>query len=143
MAVGSLFILLLLGLVIALAVVIGLLCTRRKPAPAAYTPPPEINPADRQQEREAILEQLAQKEISQDEAEQKLRELDNPVPAEMPPPPAQQNNRGCGCLAAVVIALVLFGLLAFLLLGFFGIQTRSSHEALQQTIRLEELPQHP
>ena len=109
--------------VVALIPILIFLFTRRKPEPVRLAHQEETRRVDRRQEREAILEQLARKEIGQDEAERKLRELDNPVPAEMPPPPVQPNNRalgcGCGCLVVILLALLIAPLL-FILLAHFG-----------------------
>ena len=127
MAIGFIFLLLLIAATVAGVILIALLCMRRKPQPVTIDLPEQTNPVDRKQRRTAILEKLSQKEISQNEAERQLLELDNPVPAEMPPPPAPQKNHGCGCLIATVIALALIGLL-ILALGLFGVERRQTHK---------------
>lgn len=118
MALGPLLILLLAVGTIGLVVLLVVLLSRPKPTAVPVVSAHSINPTDRQQLREAILEQLSRKEINQDEAERQLLELDNPVPEEMPPPPQRRNGRGCGCLIAATVAIALLALLLPLLLFF-------------------------
>jgi uncharacterized membrane protein len=134
-------ILLILGIVLAVVLVCVLLATRRKtramPAPTMPVTAAN-NPEARNQRREAILERLAKKEISSEEAEQQLLALDNPLPEQMPvAPPPPRNGCGSGCLVAVICGIVIFVLLILVLLGsFFFMRT---NEVRAHAIRTEEM----
>lgn len=133
--------LIIISVVIILPIV--LICVllfgrQRKPAASPVVQPAtNDNPEARNQRREAILGQLANKTISREEAERQLRELDNPLPEQMPaaPPPAG-NGCGKGCLVAGICAIIALGVLLLLLLGMFGITGRTMH---RQAIRIEEM----
>lgn len=130
--------LLVIGVVIVLPIVLIaiLLGRRRPPASSAAPPAPNENPAARNQRREEILGRLARKEISRDEAERQLVELDNPVPAQMPAtPPPPRNGCGSGCLVAVICGMVAFVLLLLLLGSFFLHRNRTFHQS--RSIQME------
>ena len=57
-----------------------------------------------------ILEMLAKKEISKEEAEKKLSELGSPLPDLEPPQPTPP-KKNKGCLIIILLALILFLLL--------------------------------
>lgn len=122
--------LLIVGLLIILPIV--LICVllgslRSRPVPQPTQPPEAIDPAERNRKREAILNQLAAKEITKEDAEQQLLELDNPVPEQLPVAPLPP-RRGCGagCLVAVICIIVA---VILLLLSVFGVTSvrRVSH----------------
>jgi hypothetical protein len=86
--------------------------SRPHPPPA---PPP---PAVRREGRLSILQRLADRRITVEDAEQELLRLGDPVPATMPPPPpAPAPSRGRGCLLAALVFLVIGAVLLVLLLG--------------------------
>lgn len=133
-----LLMLILLLLLLPVILIIVLVGRRNQPPPAAAPQVEPMAPGERSRRREAILERLASKELSREEAEQQLLELDNPVPAEMPGAPQRKGNGaalGCGCLVAVLLAIVAAVLLFGLLFGF------RSHHVRAETIRLEHLRQ--
>lgn len=106
----------MIGLVIAVTlvglVVIVALNARRRSATVAA--PPADTPAGvpleaRREARETVLRKLADKELTREQAEAQLAELDNPVPETLPTPQAQRGvgGRGCGCLAASLLGLLI------------------------------------
>jgi hypothetical protein len=118
--------LIIVGLIVIFAIIlpITLLCVvlaGRRNKTAASTPvQPEatpVNPEARNQRREAILDQLAKKEITSEDAEQQLLELDNPLPEQMPvTPPKSGCGMSLGCLVAAICGLFIFVVLAVVLL---------------------------
>ena len=98
--------------------------------------------ADGRGERERVLQQLAEKKLGLDEAEQRLSELDNPVPETIPEGPARRGKMGCGCLVAVVLAVLLPLLVLALLWVFMGVRptmVRSEMKLMeQQCMRMEQ-----
>lgn len=71
-------------------------------------------------DRKEVLEKLASREISQQEAERLLNEAGAPIPESPPPPPPQRSgcSRGClvGCAAACLVTVVLVFLIPMLML---------------------------
>ena len=116
--------------VLPLIIILIILGTRKGRAAAPMHPPAgSIDPAERNRQREAILEKLANKELSREEAEQELLELDKPLPEQMPaPPPAGGKGCGAGCLVAAIVGIIGFILLPLLLYGMFGIRVQHSIE---------------
>ena len=106
------FVLMLPLLAVAVVVLVGLvivvLVCRKKGSPQPVTPPAEPAEGGCRMARSEILQKLANKEISREEAEQKLVGLGDPVPPVMPPSPKPQNSKGCGCLAGVALRSVWF-----------------------------------
>jgi cytochrome c-type biogenesis protein CcmH/NrfG len=135
------FVLLLAGLVIILPIVlICVLLGKRRGQPTAQVQPRETtDPAERNRKREEILKQLAAKEITKEEAEQQLLELENPVPEQLPAaPPPPRNGCGSGCLVAVICAIVAVLLLLLFLLPLAGIGFhRASNTAQRITYQHE------
>jgi len=124
-------VLLIAGLVIILPIVlICVLLGKRRGQPTAHQVQPQetTDPAERNRKREEILKQLAAKEITKEEAEQQLLELENPVPEQLPAaPPPPRNGCGSGCLVAVIcaiVAVVILFLLLFAGLNVFHVSTR-------------------
>ena len=134
--------LIVIGLVIVLPIVLICILLGRRRTPAALPPMQPATteiPEARNQRREAILGRLANKEITRDEAEQQLLELDKPLPEQMPvaPPPAR-NGCGRGCLVAVICGIVAVVLLLLLLFGlFFGFRVQNVHH--QNAIQIERM----
>ena len=132
--------LLIIGLVIILPIVLicVLLGKRREQATVYQVQSQEtIDPSERNRKREAILNQLATKEITKEDAEQQLLELDNPVPEQLPVAPAPpRNGCGTGCLIAVICAIVA---IAILFLLFFGTLTVSHRSTSQYTTYQHEV----
>ena len=85
------FVLMLPLLAVAVVVLVGLvivvLVCRKKGSPQPVTPPAEPSEGECRMARSEILQKLANKEISREEAEQKLVGLGDPVPPVMPPSP--------------------------------------------------------
>jgi uncharacterized membrane protein len=133
--------LLIIGLVVILPIVLicVLLGSRRsQPATQPSQPPEAIDPAERNRKREAILNQLAAKEITKEDAEQQLLELDNPVPEQLPiAPPPPRRGCGAGCLVAVICAIVAVILLLLFLFGLniFHVTMRPQHITYQHEVR--------
>ena len=113
----------LILMIIILIVGVVLLMIRRKPkVETQIQPVVSSNPEMRSQRREAILKGLANKEISQEEAERQLLDLDTPLPEQMPAP-VRAAGKGCGkgCLVAVICGVVAFVVIILLLfLMLFG-----------------------
>jgi hypothetical protein len=122
-------------LIILIGVVIAISRKRASTAPPLQPQAAVNNPVARNQRREAILEKLAQKEITRTEAEQQLLELDQPLPETMPMAPPPKGGCGSGCLLAVACGLVLLVVTILLLmsLSFVGVKTTVSkqHRAVQ------------
>lgn len=145
MAIGALAIVVITGLFILLLIIlIGAIAAgsrkRGSPAPSLQPDSPANNPEARNQRREAILDKLAQKEITRDEAEQQLLELDTPLPEQMPTPPRPpKGGCGSGCLIAVICGLVALVLAILLIISllFVGVRTTSEeyHEVRTQEMR--------
>jgi uncharacterized membrane protein len=136
------FVLLLAGLVIILPIVlICVLLGKRRGQPTAHQVHSQetTDPAERNRKREEILKQLAAKEITKEEAEQQLLELENPVPEQLPAaPPPPRNGCGSGCLVAVICAIVAVLLLLLFLLPLAGIGFhRASNTAQRITYQHE------
>ena len=85
--------------------------------------------ASRREAREAVLSQLAAKELTREQAEERLAELDNPVPEALPTPPVRRGlgGAGCGCLVVSAIGLLV---LVLAIVGFFWM--RVSHSRSEQ-----------
>ena len=84
---GLLTLALVLFVVVGFVVLLVLVITRSrsgKASPQPDFPPPETAAPDTREERTAILEQLAKKEISKEEAEARMAGLGAPVPRDMP-----------------------------------------------------------
>jgi hypothetical protein len=135
-------ILLLLGILflvvlVSIAVVVAV---RRPGKPAPSGPGPAAGPAKLRQQRQAILNQMAQKKISREEAESRLASLGEPAsgrPAAAPAP----GGRGCGT-AALVVAVVggfLLLLLVVLLLffGLFAVRHAAAAQVMPQPVCYE------
>lgn len=122
-------------LIILIGVIVAVSRKRGSPAPSLQPETTVNNPMARNQRREAILEKLAQKEITRSEAEQLLLELDKPLPETMPVPPPPKSGCGSGCLIAVVCGLVALVVAILLLMSllFVGVKTtvREQHHAVQ------------
>lgn len=134
----GLVLLFIAAVAISLPIVLLVVALGRKNKPAAVSqerPVTMADPAERNRQREAILEKLAGKELTCEEAEQQLLELDKPLPEQMPPPPPP-TNKGCGfgCLIAAILGFMAFIVLLVLLYGFVGHRVRSveqQHQAMQ------------
>ena len=121
---------LVIGLVIILALVgVAILFARsgrRRSSVGASMPvdvPSGVSLEARRDAREAVLQKLASKELTREQAETQLAELDNPVPEALPTPQARRGmgGAGCGCLVAVLVGvLVLVALGVFL--SFFSVR---------------------
>lgn len=76
--------------------------------------------------RKEILQQLADKQISREEAERRLNELGSPLPEELPalPPGAQTRKSSAGCLIALLIGFALC-IILFVLMFFVRASTHS------------------
>ena len=139
-SVFPIFFLLIIGLVIILPIVLicVLLGKRREQATVYQVQSQEtIDPSERNRKREAILNQLAAKEITKEDAEQQLLELDNPVPEQLPvAPPPPRKGCGTGCLVAVICAIVA---VILLLLSIFGVSVHSVSNAKQHIIYKQEV----
>lgn len=138
-AFGPIVLLIIASVVILPVALICMLLARgtRRPAVPAAQPATTVNPAERNRRREAILEKLAAKEISREDAEQQLVELDKPLPEQMPVPPPQ-TNKGCGggCLVATICLIIVLALL--LLAVFLPAVVHSKQSVEHQMIRIEE-----
>lgn len=138
MAFGILSLFVIAGIVIIVPVILicVVLAGKRNKAPATAASQPEaetVNPEARNQRRETILGQLAKKEISREEAEKLLLELDNPLPRQMPTTPPPKSGCGSGCLIAIICGLVAGVILILLLMSllFVSVETTSSEYEVQ------------
>lgn len=139
MAVGALILFVIIGIIIIPSIILicVLLAGKRNKTSATtpFQPAAEtIHPEERNQRREAILGQLASKEITRAEAEQQLLELDNPLPEQMPMAPPPKSRGGSGCLIAAICGLVAFVILILLVVSFFFVaveKTSSEHHTVQ------------
>jgi uncharacterized membrane protein len=125
--------------ILAIIVVVVLLAIRRKPAVSIQSSPVvEGHEELRGQRRETILEALANKEITQEEAERKLLDLDTPLPEQMPAPLPTGKGCGKGCLVAAICGVVAFVvLILFMFLMLFSVRPQRMHD--MQSIRIEEM----
>lgn len=119
LSVGGFVVLIPLAILVATCVVVWV-ARRRRDGAGGDAPEgrmPAESAASRRDAREAVLRQLADKELTREQAEARLAELDNPVPETLPTPPARRSGigLGCGCLVAAVILLLL--LLVMLVVG--------------------------
>jgi uncharacterized membrane protein len=126
-------------LVIILILVVVLLAIRRNPKVKTENQPVvSSNPEMRGQQRETILEGLANKEITQEEAERQLLDLDTPLPEQMPAPLPAGKGCGKGCLVAVICGVVAFVVIILLLfLMLFGLKAQTIHHA--PSIQIQEM----
>jgi hypothetical protein len=88
---------LLVGILLVLFFIILMVSRRRsaQPPPTMPSAPPPVSPEDRQ----VILQKLADGELSKAEAEEQLNQLGDPVPVAMPAPPPR-SGAAKGCLIA-------------------------------------------
>lgn len=125
LVVGLIVLALLTLFIVGIVVTVVLLTGRRsKPVTSGIPEPrPTTSTEGRRQQREEILEKLAAQEMSREDAESALLELDKPLPEQMPLPP--QTRSGCGgagCLiVAVVAALVVVVLFVAVLFLFIAV----------------------
>jgi len=124
--------LLAVAVVVLVGLVIVVLVCRKKGSPQPVTPPAEPSEGECRMARSEILQKLANKEISREEAEQKLVAFGDPVSPVMPPSPQPQNSKGCGCLAGVLIAIglvlaMLLMLIASVFITRVGVRTTHDH----------------
>ncbi len=111
----------ILSCIVAVLVVTFLSRCRTKsdqPRPMAVPSPP-MN----REQRVQILQQLADRRITVDEAESRLAALGNPVPAAIPTGGPRSSSSGVGCLIAAlivagVLALLVFGVVALSFVGW-------------------------
>ncbi len=125
---GGLLVVVIVGVVVVAATMSG----RRRPAPMPAPTGDSVtggSTASRREAREAVLSQLAAKELTREQAEERLAELDNPVPEALPTPPVRRGlgGAGCGCLVVSAIGLLV---LVLAIVGFFWM--RVSHSRSQQ-----------
>ena len=119
--IAGLFVLLLVGLLILLA------ARKRPPSPSPMPAAPvPISP----EERQAILQKLADGELTKAEAEEQLNQLGTPVPVSMPAPPRSGASKGC--LIALIAALVLPLILLVGAIALFYVRVRTSQEDILQ-----------
>ena len=119
----------LILMVFILILVVVLLTVRRKSKVKTENQPVvSSNPEMRSQRREAILNGLANKEITQEEAERQLLDLDTPLPEQMPAPAPAGKGCGKGCLVAVICGVTAFVVLILLLiLMHFCVRVQTDH----------------
>ena len=137
-----LIIVILCVIILPVVLICVLLATKnRRPAvpgvPSLPTPDPEM----RNRQREMILERLAAREISREEAEAQLLDLDRPLPEQLPMPPRKQVN-GCfvGCLAALIVGILVFLFLILMVFDIHFMRIRRA-EARQQAYQIEKIHQ--
>ena len=141
MGIAFMELLILIGIVVILPIIIICIIVGRKKS-AANQPVPQqpdsIDPAERNRQREAILEKLAKKELSREAAEQELLELDKPLPEKMPPPPPR-SNKGCGtgCLVVVIAGFIALVVLLLLFMGSFRLHRVSNESEVR--VEIEEV----
>lgn len=131
--------LLLLVLIVGIPLLIGgvvaviLVSRKNKSGPQDMTSiEPALVTGDTRAQRSEILQQLADKQLTREDAEARLAALGTPVPEDMPQlPQASSGGSGKGCLIALLIALpiVLVGILVLLVLGMLTLRA-SSHRVI-------------
>ena len=99
----------IIGLIVALA------ASSRRCDNMSVTPVMPDTPMPSRDDRQDILKQLAQGEISKDQAEERLGALGTPVPADMTAPEPRPGG-GRGCLIAALVSAILIPLVLLLLL---------------------------
>lgn len=93
--------------------------------------------------RREVLEKLARKEISKEEAERLLGQSGAPIADEPPAPPQKKNGMNRGCLITLIVGLVALPIVLVLLAGLFLVNTRSersfasSNEQIKHGLRRE------
>ena len=116
----------------------------------SYTSEPKYSEPISREERVSILEQLANKEITREEAEARLAKSNGPVPREMPPPPTvAPAPRGRGCLIALMVGIgVILLIFVLMFVGFFGFRVSRVQREIQQQREMQRemqraLPERP
>ena len=97
---------------VLLGVLIPILMNRRNTSSPEDAPEPETK--SKEVDKKEILEMLARKEISKDEAETRLSSLENSVPKPQQQQDSSKNNKGC--LITVIIGLILLPVIFVLLI---------------------------
>ena len=106
-----------------------LLLSRRKSSPASL---PQSTPVTSSpEERQTILQKLADGELSKAEAEEQLNQLGDPVPVAMPAP-TPRSGAAKGCLTILFLTLILPVLFAFIFYLFMGMRIKREHEFINQ-----------
>ena len=98
---------------------------------------PVTDSSSKASEKKEILEMLAKKEISKEEAERKLSELGSPVEDQQQAQSKPKGKKKNGCLIALIIAFILIipAILLFLFLGWFLVNERKVEaDHLKRTI---------
>lgn len=80
-------------------------------------------------EKREILEKLAKKEISKEEAEKLLTELGDPIP-ETPPSPITKQKPKKGCLIALIIGIIMIPLIILFTIIIFFASSVSSQKII-------------
>jgi len=125
----SVLFVLIIFILIIIAVVVGVVALatssyRSGSAPVAPSAPVAAMPSS--EERQAILKQLAQGEISKDQAKERLGALGTPVPVDMSTPEPRPAS-GRGCLIALLVGLILIPLILVMVFIFFGLSLRTTY----------------
>jgi len=89
------------------------------------------------EKKKEILEMLAKKLISKEEAERKLEELGEPMPATEPAKPAKKSNKGC--LIAIIIVVVLLPVLLVIFFVLALLLWRSDEVMESHPVRVESV----
>jgi hypothetical protein len=87
-------------------------------------------------EQKEILEKLARKEITREQAEEMFAELGTPIPEEPPAALASKGKVGPGCLVAILLT-ILAGLVIPVLLAVFFYVERDSCIMREEAVRME------
>jgi len=119
--VGLIFVAIIVAVVIGvIGLVVVLATSSRRSGSVPVTPVMPDTPMPSRDERQAILEQLAQGKITKDQAKERLGALGTPVPTDMAAP-APRPASGRGCLIAVLVGAILIPLVLVLLWGVLGV----------------------
>jgi flagellar basal body-associated protein FliL len=111
--------LLIIGLLVAGVVTLVVVLTTRNKQPVSPQTAPQPAAPVTLEDRQAILKQLADGELTKAQAEEQLARLGSPVPETMPVPPPSGSGTSKGCLIAALIALILPIVLLVLVFLFF------------------------